>query len=248
MATAGSPTRQCGEDGCGRPLRARGLCSTHYNRQQYTPGERHRKTPRSCATCGEAYLSSRATGRYCSLLCRDFDTWGPLLTPVPLRHPARGWTPRMPSPPFTPTRRACAECGASFTAHTRDHRFCTRVCKRRAIAIRRKARVNGTFGTYTWTQVIGLFLLFDRCCAYCDQPIDGQPDPDHVVPLSRGGDNTIGNILPACRTCNGDKRDLLPAEWNPDRARRGLPPRRTTWDRRDVRFAHLTPQPTRCAA
>jgi len=85
-----------------------------------------------------------------------------------------------------------------------------------------------------------LFLAFDRCCAYCEQPVIGQPDPDHVVPLSRRGANSITNILPSCRACNSDKRDLLLAEWNADRARRGKPPVRTSWSFNDPRFRHLT--------
>ena len=36
---------------------------------------------------------------------------------------------------------------------------------------------------------------------------------DHVVPLSRGGKSTKGNIVPACKTCNNKKKYLLPIEW-----------------------------------
>ncbi|HAT1242480.1 TPA: HNH endonuclease [Corynebacterium striatum] len=36
---------------------------------------------------------------------------------------------------------------------------------------------------------------------------------DHVVPLSRGGKNTIGNALPACQSCNSSKHSKLLAEW-----------------------------------
>ncbi|HEY8807173.1 MAG TPA: HNH endonuclease, partial [Candidatus Limnocylindria bacterium] len=31
-------------------------------------------------------------------------------------------------------------------------------------------------------------------------------EADHRAPLSRGGRNTIENILPACRSCNRRKR------------------------------------------
>jgi 5-methylcytosine-specific restriction endonuclease McrA len=85
---------------------------------------------------------------------------------------------------------------------------------------------------------MALFLAFDRCCAYCWQPIEGQPDPDHVIPLSRGGHNTISNVLPVCRPCNTDKRNLTPAEWAADRRQRGKPPRVTEWHS-DPRYFHL---------
>jgi 5-methylcytosine-specific restriction endonuclease McrA len=83
-------------------------------------------------------------------------------------------------------------------------------------------------------------MAFDKCCAYCGQRTRlSDIDPDHVVALSRGGTNGIGNILPSCRLCNSDKRELSLAEWAADRERRSLPPVRTTWETTDDRYAHL---------
>ena len=50
-------------------------------------------------------------------------------------------------------------------------------------------------------------------CHYCQ----GQFDPsdltmDHVVPISRGGKSTKGNIVPCCKKCNSDKKYLTPVE------------------------------------
>lgn len=28
---------------------------------------------------------------------------------------------------------------------------------------------------------------------------------DHIIPLSRGGDNTLANVAPACSSCNSSK-------------------------------------------
>ena len=61
-------------------------------------------------------------------------------------------------------------------------------------------------------------------CAYCGEQTDDM-QPDHVIPLSRGGSNSITNIVPSCGLCNADKRDLYLHEWYADRERRGLPPR-----------------------
>ncbi len=36
---------------------------------------------------------------------------------------------------------------------------------------------------------------------------------DHIVPLSRGGKSTKGNLAPACKVCNTKKKQLLPMEW-----------------------------------
>jgi 5-methylcytosine-specific restriction endonuclease McrA len=32
---------------------------------------------------------------------------------------------------------------------------------------------------------------------------------DHVVPLVRGGRSTRGNVVPACKACNTDKKHRL---------------------------------------
>jgi hypothetical protein len=48
-------------------------------------------------------------------------------------------------------------------------------------------------------------------CAYCDAP-----DPkrwDHIHPVSRGGDTTPGNLVPACGRCDDSKQDREIKEW-----------------------------------
>ena len=35
---------------------------------------------------------------------------------------------------------------------------------------------------------------------------------DHVLPISRGGKSTRGNIVPCCKQCNSDKKYLTPVE------------------------------------
>ncbi|MBT0665578.1 HNH endonuclease [Geobacter pelophilus] len=36
---------------------------------------------------------------------------------------------------------------------------------------------------------------------------------DHVVPITRGGLSSRGNLVPACKECNSRKKYLLPMEW-----------------------------------
>jgi 5-methylcytosine-specific restriction endonuclease McrA len=42
-------------------------------------------------------------------------------------------------------------------------------------------------------------------CNYCGEPLLGKGEKDHLVPVSRGGDNSSVNLTLACRTCNRDK-------------------------------------------
>lgn len=64
-----------------------------------------------------------------------------------------------------------------------------------------------------WTsqQWIDLCLFFDNQCAYC--PNTSEIEPDHFIPISRGGSNCLGNIVPCCKRCNTSKRNLDPDKW-----------------------------------
>ena len=69
----GSPSKICATAGCGKPVRARGLCSTCYNHTRYTLTERRaqRSQMRVCETCGQQFPTQRRDQRFCSLKCRS---------------------------------------------------------------------------------------------------------------------------------------------------------------------------------
>jgi 5-methylcytosine-specific restriction endonuclease McrA len=50
-------------------------------------------------------------------------------------------------------------------------------------------------------------------CHYCKEkfPAD-ELTIDHIVPLSRGGRSTRGNMVVCCLSCNQEKKYLTPAE------------------------------------
>jgi 5-methylcytosine-specific restriction enzyme A len=50
-------------------------------------------------------------------------------------------------------------------------------------------------------------------CAYCGKQFPPKElTLDHIVPVARGGRSTKGNVVPACKPCNNQKRLLTPAE------------------------------------
>jgi 5-methylcytosine-specific restriction endonuclease McrA len=48
-------------------------------------------------------------------------------------------------------------------------------------------------------------------CVYCGSK--RYLSLDHVLPRSRGGDNTPGNLVTACLTCNDERGDKSLLEW-----------------------------------
>lgn len=81
--------------------------------------------------------------------------------------------------------------------------------KRRA-AMRRGEQINHTevFEEFGWVcQLCG--ELIDR---YAPRESWERVTLDHVIPISRGGTHTRGNVQPAHRRCNELKGDRLPGE------------------------------------
>lgn len=60
----------------------------------------------------------------------------------------------------------------------------------------------------------GLFARDNHLCLYCGDSFSPYSlTRDHVIPLSRGGENTWTNVVSACRNCNHRKNNRTPAEW-----------------------------------
>lgn len=212
--------------------------------------DEHAKVAKTCDCCGTSCMKAPTTrykGTYCSDLCRDYTRWGALTKPLPSTHWARWygatseWTPPT-TPEHTPPPfyvGTCQDCAAPIVerAYGVPSKWCSETCSRRANKRRRKAREHNAPGAFRFSDVMRQYVRQGKTCAYCHLPCTGLPDPEHVIPLSRGGSNNMTNIVAACRACNGDKRDLTPDEWASDRARRGLLPVDTSLS--GPAFSHL---------
>lgn len=60
-------------------------------------------------------------------------------------------------------------------------------------------------------QWIAMQEKFEYRCAYCGKHSKSL-EMEHILPLSRGGDHTRDNIVPACRKCNATKGARTPEE------------------------------------
>lgn len=50
-------------------------------------------------------------------------------------------------------------------------------------------------------------------CHYCGKRFKPKDlTMDHVVPFSRGGKSTKGNIVPSCKVCNNKKKYMTPVD------------------------------------
>jgi 5-methylcytosine-specific restriction endonuclease McrA len=60
-----------------------------------------------------------------------------------------------------------------------------------------------------------LFARDRHVCAYCgDATHADELTREHIIPTSRGGQDTWMNCITACKTCNGRKGSRMPEEAN----------------------------------
>jgi 5-methylcytosine-specific restriction endonuclease McrA len=66
-------------------------------------------------------------------------------------------------------------------------------------------------GTYTPEEWLNCLDFFSCSCAYCGEV--HALTVDHITALSKGGPNTISNIVPACSRCNSSKNASEIVSW-----------------------------------
>lgn len=74
-----------------------------------------------------------------------------------------------------------------------------------------------------------LRATWNHTCAYCGAR-SAALLPEHVEPLSRGGEDTPENVVAACQGCNANKSDMFLLEW--------VLVRTGFWDRRGPSVRH----------
>lgn len=101
----------------------------------------------------------------------------------------------------------CRYCGATFTQPRRPGRpslYCRRSHRQRHYELTRR-----TLPVEAWRQFLE---AHGHKCYLCDRPLTAATmTVDHVLPLSRGGPDTLDNLKPCCVTCNLEKASRLVA-------------------------------------
>lgn len=83
------------------------------------------------------------------------------------------------------------------------HRAKSKACK--------VAQRGGTPTHLSLTHLWQHWCRFDHRCAYCG--CSGDLEIEHVVPISKGGEHHLGNIVPACHRCNSSKFSHDALQW-----------------------------------
>lgn len=72
----------------------------------------------------------------------------------------------------------------------------------------RRGRKKANGGVFTKKEWLLLLDKYDYRCYYCKQKFE-KLSVDHYIPLSKGGKNSIDNIVPACLSCNCKKGNKI---------------------------------------
>ena len=77
--------------------------------------------------------------------------------------------------------------------------------------IKRQIIMGNIINTLTSEEWLDILKEHNYRCAYCGIDFDENnlPEKDHIIPISKGGNNTKENVVPACRSCNAKKGNKI---------------------------------------
>lgn len=78
--------------------------------------------------------------------------------------------------------------------------------RKQVLKAKTRAKKYNAVGTFTKEEFKKLKIKYKHTCPCCmrKEPVI-KLTVDHIIPMSRGGDNFIGNIQPLCISCNDSK-------------------------------------------
>ena len=183
-------------------------------------------TKRVCQWCSGEYESNTATSKFCTTKCRERDRYARhresrlALQRDYRRREAAAISARAKESRKADPERYRAHSRRSYERH-RDKRIESATEYQRThpevVALTRSRRRAAESYAITRRDHRRLLEQYRHSCAYCEVRLApwGREFPnslqwDHVIPLARGGRDSVGNIVPSCRDCNRRKSARLP--------------------------------------
>lgn len=213
---------KCQEVGCERESESRGLCEKHYMRwYRANSGEvgrvgRPRRTACALPGCDLPPMASHKHANYMSYCSEDHkrqaDRDRYAADPERWRRQTKKWAEENRERMLANVKRWQAE-NSERRRLARQKYSKAHPEKAAESWRRRRARLIGAEGSHTFAEVQELFARMDNRCAYqmpgCTFTATAI---DHIVPLARGGSDSIENLMPACKSCNSKKNARLLSE------------------------------------
>lgn len=184
--------------------------------------------PRNCVDCGSLF-KPEYTGKPGPPRKRCNDCHGYKAKPIPPCHmcgcvmverkkfchtclPVHTQIMRLKYRPAPKPKVICSVCGGISKSKRPVCGPCGSAVRRREASRLRCFRERlFTSLVFTSVEVEHLIQLLDSPCMYCGSTEN--ITIEHIVPLIRGGQHTMDNVGPACRSCNSSKQSQTPEEF-----------------------------------
>lgn len=79
--------------------------------------------------------------------------------------------------------------------------------EKKAIQSHKRRALETAAGSYTLDEWRAVMDQYGHRCRMC--ACEGKMTVDHVIPLSKGGSNTVENLSPLCKPCNSRKNNRI---------------------------------------
>lgn len=202
-------SRQCAV--CGQPIEMREHGLRKYcghgcwYRANYIP----RPKADDCAWCGGTMSHRRADAKFCGQSCYLQAQYKRKVGTALRSRPCGYCGERMP---LSTAHRVYCSSRCSRRAYFEANPERVRAAKRRGNHQRRAMLAHAKQYSVTDRDLSRLWGRYEDSCAYCSEKAPSLHQ-EHVVPISRGGADGIGNLVPACPDCNLAKGDRTVMEW-----------------------------------
>lgn len=230
---------RCSIEGCNNKHWGNGYCIKHNARfkRNGDPNIKYKEEEKTCLYCGKVFISKRKyKAIFCSKKCRDkYHYQKRIIIYKDLVCEYCGKIFDVKTVAKIPPRFCSNKCKGKYSVRKRTTIIKCNICERefktantfepvcpecaykkrikRTIKRNffrkglRRGALGPTHTEYDWQKLLN---KYNGLCAYCGKRKATQRD--HIIPISKGGTDSIGNILPVCGVCNAKKATRLLSE------------------------------------